>query len=552
MSIRPERSELLMPAGSLEKMKSAILYGADAVYAGTPDMSLRTKSAFSLEELMEGIEFAHEHGVRVYLTLNLYAHNKDIEKLPSFIETIRQVSPDGVIIADPAVFQYVKEHAPEIELHVSTQANITSWMGVKFWEDQGAKLAVLAREVTYEELCEIREKCPNIKLEAFVHGAMCMTYSGRCLLSNFMAERGSNQGNCAQSCRWQYKLHVKLRDGKTEEILINEDNKDLFEFLVEENMRPGELMPIEEDLYGNSYIFNSKDLCLMPKLDDYLKIGVDSLKVEGRHKNAYYAGAVARAYRQAIDDYYANPESWDGSKYMKELETIRNRGYTLAFHEGRLKNHSHDYETTASMGDWSFGGSIVNWDGDDMIFEIRSTIRSGDVIEFLPPRTLDTVRVRLYEFERADNGYMVDQVNPGQKMSIRIPASTFAQTEDLATIKERMPVGTIARTETLDPLRKTDRIKVRIQAHKMESGKLSEKVYENTKQRITERLKEEGVNENVMKKEKQVKDNVCCGRGCNGCMVFWHDEKYAKAREILSSKKMGERLDKQTAASAVA
>lgn len=552
MSIRPERSELLMPAGSLEKMKSAILYGADAVYAGTPDMSLRTKSAFSLEELMEGIEYAHAHGVRVYLTLNLYAHNKDIAKLPQFIETIRKVNPDGVIIADPAVFQYVKENAPEMELHVSTQANITSWMGVKFWEDQGAKLAVLAREVTYEELCEIREKCPNIKLEAFVHGAMCMTYSGRCLLSNFMAERGSNQGNCAQSCRWQYKLHVKLRDGKTEELIINEDNKDLFEFLVEENLRPGELMPIEEDLYGNSYIFNSKDLCLMPKLDDYLKIGVDSLKVEGRHKNAYYAGAVARAYRQAIDDYYSNPESWDGSVYMKELETIRNRGYTLAFHEGRLKNHAHDYDTTASMGEWSFGGSITDWDGDDMIFEIRSTIKSGDVIEFLPPRSLDVVRVRLYEFERADNGQIVEQVNPGQKMAIRIPASIFSQTEDLSTIKKRLPVGTIARTETLDPLRKTDRIKVRIQSHKMESGKLSEKVYENTKTRITDRLKNEGVNENVMKKEKVSKDNVCCGRGCNGCMVFWHDEKYEKARNILASKKMGERLDKKTASEALA
>ncbi|MEZ5759114.1 MAG: peptidase U32 family protein [Emcibacteraceae bacterium] len=186
-SIRPERSELLMPAGNLQKLKMAVLYGADAVYLGTPDMSLRTKSDFSLEDVVEGIEFAHKHGVRVYLTLNLFSHNKDVPKLEQYVKTVRKVKPDGVIIADPGVFQYVKEMAPDLELHISTQANICSWLSVKFWEEQGAKLCVLAREVSFAELTEIREKCPDIKLEAFVHGAMCMTYSGRCMLSNFMS-----------------------------------------------------------------------------------------------------------------------------------------------------------------------------------------------------------------------------------------------------------------------------------------------------------------------------------------------------------------------------
>lgn len=541
--VRPERSELLMPAGSLANMKAAILYGADAVYAGTPDMSLRTKSSFSLEQLMEGIEFAHEHGVRVYLTLNLYAHNKDIEKLPQFVETIRHVKPDGVIIADPAVFQYVKENAPELELHVSTQANITSWMGVKFWEDQGASLCVLAREVSYPELCEIREKCPKIKIEAFVHGAMCMTYSGRCLLSNFMAERGANQGSCAHSCRWKYKVHVKLRDGKTQELEINEDNMHMFEFLLEEGCRPGDLMTIEEDPYG-SYILNSKDLCLMPKLDDYLKIGVDSLKVEGRHKNAYYVSVVARAYRRAIDDWYADPENWDPKPYMDELQNVRNRGYTFAFHEGRLANHAHDYDDTASMGDWSFGGYIREWQDDYFVMEVRNTITSGDVLEFLPPNSMDVIRLRMYDFTNAKTLEVTDRVSAGQNMAIKIPLSLFDK-EDTATLRERLPVGTVARSETFDPRRNTERVKVRIQSQKMEAGLLSEKVYENTKKRIGDRLAEAEDNPLKAVKVAKTKEEACCGRGCNGCLVFWNDPMYEKARNLLATKKMGEKLEKK-------
>jgi putative protease len=259
-----------------------------------------------------------------------------------------------------------------IPLHVSTQANICSWLSVQFWQSQGADLAVMAREVSFPELEEIREKCPDIKLEAFVHGAMCMTYSGRCLLSNFMAERGANQGNCANSCRWNYKFHMRLKDGTVQELIVDESNHDMFEFLLEEGMRPGEFLPIQEDERG-SYILNSKDLCLMPKLDDYLRIGVDSLKVEGRGKSEYYAAVVARAYRMAIDDYYDDPESWDPSDYMAELETVGNRGYTLAFHKGRLTNLAHGYEHTAAISTWEYAGVVSEVTDDAFLLRSRTS-----------------------------------------------------------------------------------------------------------------------------------------------------------------------------------
>lgn len=545
--MRPQRSELLMPAGDLARMKVAILYGADAVYCGTPDLSLRTKSGFSVEDLIEGITFAHQHGKRVYLTLNLYSHNKDIEKLPAFMETIRKVKPDGVIIADPGIFQYVKEHCPELELHISTQANICSWLTVKYWQDQGASLAVMAREVNYDELKVIREQCPDIKLETFVHGAMCMSYSGRCLLSNFMSERGANQGNCAHSCRWHYKVHMQLKDGRTEELKITDENKDMFQFFLEEELRPGELIPLRETVDG-TYFMNSKDLCLMPVLDDYLKIGIDSLKIEGRHKNAFYAACVARAYRKAIDDWYQDPDSWDANKYMRELNAIRNRGYTLAFHNGRLTNHAHDYDTTASMGDWSFGGFIRSWEDGDMIFELRNNLRTGDVLEFLPPTTtgydLEPIRLRLYDFCDAVSGDVTLKISAGQKKAIRIPAKAFDQ-EDFKTLKERLPEGTVARAETygLSDIRE-DHIQVRIKSHQMESGRLSETAYDKFKNSKAEARGDQILRHSTNKPAKDLSES-CCGLGCNGCLKFWNDDKYAKARELLAQKKAGTRLDKK-------
>lgn len=436
------KSELLLPAGSLVKLKTAILYGADAVYAGTPDMCLRAQSKFSLEELEEGIDFVHRYGKKIYLTLNLFMHNRDVAKLPQFVATLRQLQPDGVLIADPGVFMYVREHAPELSLFVSTQANICSAQAVKFWQTQGAELCVLGREVTFAEMKEIREQCPDIKLECFMHGAMCMSYSGRCLISNYLADRSANQGKCAHCCRWHYKLHLRLKDGSVKAIEINQDNKKAFDFLLEEDFRPNEYYEIVEDEHGG-YILNSKDMCLLPRLPDLLGIGMDSLKVEGRNKTEYYAAVVARAYRQAIDDWYKSPRDWNFEKYMPDLNTLQNRGYCLGFHDGQLTNISQNYEYTRTLGDWLFAGSIVEWQGDDAIFEVRNYINGGEFIEFLLPGTLDNLRLTLTEFKDAETGEITPRVSAGQGKKIRINAAAFGK--PAAEIKKLLPQYVIAR-----------------------------------------------------------------------------------------------------------
>lgn len=437
-----EKAELLLPAGSLTKLKTAILYGADAVYAGTPDMCLRAQSKFSLEELKEGIDFVHSHNKKIYLTLNLFMHNQDIAKLPTFVETLRQLKPDGVLIADPGVFAYVKEHAPELNLFVSTQANICSWASVKFWQSLGAKLCVLGREVTFAEAKEIREKCPDILLETFMHGAMCMSYSGRCLISNYLADRSANQGKCAHCCRWHYKLHLRLKDGSTKELIIDEHNKDSFEFLLEEEFRPGEYFEIVEDEHGG-YMLNSKDMCLLPKLPDLLSVGIDSLKVEGRNKTEYYAGIVARTYRQAINDWYSSPQTWNYTKYMPELYTLQNRGYCLGFHDGKLTNISQNYEYTRTLGDWLFAGSITEWQGDDAIFEIRNFIDSNEEFELLIPNSLENIKLKLTEFEDAQSGEVSTKVSAGQGKAIRLRPNVWDR--PIEEIKKLLPQYTIAR-----------------------------------------------------------------------------------------------------------
>lgn len=452
------RSELLMPAGSLNKLKTAFLYGADAVYAGLPDLSLRVQSKFTIEELVEGVKFAHDRGKRIYLTLNLFSHNRDIEKLPKFLETIRQVNPDGVIAGDPGVFSYLRKNAPELPLHVSTQANVCSWLTVDYWKEQGAKMCVLGREVTFKELCEIRDKCEDIKLEIFVHGAMCMSYSGRCLISNFLAGRSANQGKCAHSCRWHYHLRVKLKDGLEKVIEINDSNKDLFDMFVEEEMRPGEYLPVEEDDRGG-YIFNSKDMCLMPKLNEILKIGVDSLKIEGRNKSEYYAATTARAYRQAMDAWKNDADNWKPDEYMKELYPLQNRGFTLGFYEGELKNISHNYDATRTVGNWVFAGIVREWQGDDLIMEARNSIDQGDFIEFLVPDSLDIIKVKLDELEDDYTAAKKVRVSAGQGAAIRIPASVLQSgvvansdgetpvNYSVDELKQKLPPFVVARKE---------------------------------------------------------------------------------------------------------
>lgn len=537
------RSELLAPAGSLNKLKTAISYGADAVYIGTPDLSLRTKSQITLENLTEGIKYAHKYGKKVYLTLNLFSHNRDIEKLPKFLKTINEVKPDGIIVADPGIFQYLKERTSDIELHISTQANICSWLSVKYWQDQGADLCVMARETSFEEIKEVKEKCPNIKIETFIHGAMCMTYSGRCLLSNFMSERGANQGNCAHSCRWHYKLHLKLRDGSIKELEINEENQNLFEFLLEEEYRPGEFMPLEEDLRG-SYILNAKDLCLMPKLDEYLASGIDSLKIEGRNKSEYYLAITTRAYRKAMDDWAQDPENWQADKYLAELDTLSNRGYSLAFHEGRLTNYGHNYESAKSATKWEFAGIINEIADDHFILEVKNRLVAGDVLEFVPPAKYDPILLRLYNFNlvaRDENGEdkLVEVVNPGFKPKIKIFYKIFEQ-EDQAKIRMILQENTVVRKEKPLTQEEFERLKLDLEARKLEGNKGSEKKFKKLQEQLIH-TKTENL-ENIVLKTPRVGTEGCCGKGCNGCLMFWHDEKYSKARALLKQKKMGQML----------
>ncbi len=537
---KARKSELLMPAGSLERLKVAVLYGADAVYLGTPDMSLRTKSKFSLEDVKEGVKFAHSHGVRVYLTLNLFTHNKDVPKINAYIETLRDIKPDGIIIADPGVFTYVQERAPEFNLHISTQANVCSWITVDFWKKQGAELVVLAREVTFNELEEIRERCPDIKLETFIHGAMCMTYSGRCLLSNFMAERGANQGNCANSCRWQYKVQLRLNDGSLKELMLTEENMELFEFVLEEGHRPGDLMPIEEDSRG-SYILNSKDMCMMPKLDDYLRIGIDSLKIEGRNKSPYYVAVVAGAYRQAIDDYYKDPEGWNPRAYMRELETVGNRGYTLAFHDGRLKNYSHNYENTKTMASWEYAGIIREVNDNGFVVEVKNRMMEGEVLEFLSPVTKNNILLRMYEFDVTGFNELQTEVHAAPKKFLRIPFSAFDH-ENIEDLKENFPPFSIIRKETSLTEEEWQRLKLDKVTQKIELGQAPENVYPARVEKLRETISEE----TMERRSKTSRFGVegCCGKGCNGCLIFWNDPQYEKARALLAKKKHGEMLDK--------
>ena len=390
---------LLLPAGSLSRLKTAFLYGADAVYAGTPEMSLRAKSKFPLEDMEEGISYARGLGKKVYLTLNLFSHNRDVERLENFFKTIKHLNPDGIIISDPGIFQYIQKEIPEMSLHISTQANVCSWLTVDFWKNMGADLCVLGREVSFDEAVEIRKKCGGIKLEIFIHGAMCVSYSGRCLMSAFMASRSANQGACAHSCRWKYK-------GK---------------LVMEEELRPGEYLEMEEDEHG-SYILNSKDLCLMPKLDKILSAGFDSLKIEGRNKSEYYVAQTARVYRKAIDDYFENPESWNSEIYMEELETLQNRGYTMGFFDGIPGEEAQDYKDTTSRSKWRNAGVVKDNKNGFLTIEIKNKLEKGDKIEFLSPYRFKPVEIVLNDIYDCETGSLTCIIAPGKTgQSFRIP-----------------------------------------------------------------------------------------------------------------------------------
>ncbi len=387
--------ELLAPAGTLDAFKTAILYGADAIYAGLPGFSMRARAKIDVEGVKQGIELAHAAGKKVYLAFNLFAHDFEYDNLHRVADVINYLQPDALIVSDPGIMMWVRENFSEMPIHISTQANICSAKTVKFWQNAGAKLCVLAREVSHAEFKNIRTACPDIGLEIFVHGAMCMSYSGRCLLSNFITGRPANRGACAQLCRWKYD--VILRESET-----------------------GIEMPITEDERG-AYIMNSKDLCLMPRLADVVSANPDSLKIEGRNRSEYYVGSVVHAYRCALDAYAADPEKFDPSPFMEDLNRLESRGYTTAFFDGPLGPSAHNYESTRSTSDWHAAGVITVVDESNITFELRNETRIGDEITFILPGTMDSVTVRLSELRNAKNGEVVEKMAAGMGNSILMP-----------------------------------------------------------------------------------------------------------------------------------
>lgn len=393
--------ELLAPAGTLDAFKTAILYGADAIYAGLPGFSMRARAKITVDEVKQGIELAHAAGKKVYLAFNLFAHDHEYENMPRVSEIINYLAPDALIVSDAGIMMYVRENHPNIPIHISTQANICSAKTVKFWQNAGAKLCVLAREVSHNEFRHIRTECPDIGLEIFVHGAMCMSYSGRCLLSNFVTGRPANRGACAQLCRWKYDVILRERESGLE-------------------------MPIDEDERG-AYIMNSRDLCLMPRLGEVLSAGPDSLKIEGRNRSEYYVGSVVHAYRCALDAYAENPDTFNPDEFMTELNRLETRGYTTAFFDGPVTSDAHNYETTRSTSDFHAAGVITAVDGDNITFELRNETRTGDEITFILPNTMDKVSVKLEKLVNAKNGEVVEKMAAGMGNSILIPRTLLGE-----------------------------------------------------------------------------------------------------------------------------
>lgn len=360
-----KKIELLAPAGDLEKLKTAVDYGADAVYFGGELFSLRAGAGnLSIEEMEEGIAYAHEKDVKCYLTINIFAHNEDILPLEDYLIKIKALDIDAFIVSDPGIILMIRETIPGAEIHLSTQANMTNYKTAQFWQRQGVKRIVLARELTFKEIEELREKLPEeMDFEAFVQGAMCISYSGRCLLSNFMIERDANRGQCAHPCRWKYSL-------------------------VEEQ-RPGEYYPIEEDERG-TYILNSRDLCMIEHIPELVQAGIASAKIEGRMKSSFYVATIISAYRKAIDAYYEDPEQYVfQDKWMEELKTVSHREFTTGFYFNQPTNKDQNYLTSAYTREYSFIGVVKSYNAETKmaVVEQRNKMTVGDEIEVFGPYT---------------------------------------------------------------------------------------------------------------------------------------------------------------------
>lgn len=358
-----EKPELLAPAGNLEKLKIAIEYGADAVYIGGEEFSLRVAADnFTNDEIKQGVDFAKARGKKVYLTANIIPHNKDIDEYGGFLRDVKDLGLDAVILSDLGMFDVTKELAPELEIHISTQANNVNYRSAQKWYEMGAKRVILAREMSLDEISEIRRRTDkNLELEAFVHGAMCISYSGRCLLSNYMAGRDGNGGACAHPCRWKY-------------------------YLMEEK-RPGEYMPVFENERG-TFIYNSKDLCMINHIDKLVESGLTSFKIEGRVKSEFYVATVVAAYRRAIDSYFENPDTWEPNpEWLSELKKVSHRDYTTGFYFGRPGGTEQHYASSSYIREYDMVGVAEGYDEKTNMAKIvqKNRFFKGDEVEFLCP-----------------------------------------------------------------------------------------------------------------------------------------------------------------------
>ncbi len=395
--------ELLIPASSLEVLKIAVIYGADAVYIGGEVFGLRAKAKnFSMEDMAEGIQFAHEHGVKVYVTANILAHNGDLEGVREYFTQLKEIKPDALIISDPGIYTIAKEICPEIERHISTQANNTNYGTYQFWWNQGAKRVVTARELSLKEIAEIRKNIPDeMEIETFVHGAMCISYSGRCLLSNYFTGRDANQGACTHPCRWKYA--------------------------VVEEKRPGEYLPVYENERG-TYIFNSKDLCMIEHIPELIEAGIDSFKIEGRMKTALYVATVARTYRKAIDDYLTSPEKYKENMdwYLEQISNCTYRQFTTGFFFGKPSEESQIYDNNTYIKEYTYLGIVGERNKEGLYrIEQRNKFSVGEQIEVMKPdgRNIPVTVKRIVdedgnEMESAPHPKQVLYIDLGQELEM--------------------------------------------------------------------------------------------------------------------------------------
>lgn len=395
-----KKPELLAPAGSFEKAKTAFLYGADAVYAGTSSLSLRTRAEMQDNDLEKTINYAHSIGKKVYTAINIYAWDENYEEIVNQARMLEKLKVDAVIIADGGIIEIIKKEAPSIEIHISTQANIVSAHTANFWYKNGAKRVILGRELNKKQIKEIIDETPkDLETEIFVHGAICFGYSGRCFLSDFLAGRSANLGDCAQSCRWAYNVYV------------------------EEHNKPGNLMPVEYDDKG-TYIFSSKDLCLIKEIPEIIEMSVDSLKIEGRLKTEYYLASVVNAYRNAIDDYIKNPKDYDYTKYLKELEKTKTRGLTTFYFNDRNNKDFQEYEGKQYNPNYEFGGKIIDCSNSKIVVEIKNKLVVGDYLEVIIPNQIKPYEFKIEQLWDTETDEEIQFVNPGkagQSVKMKIP-----------------------------------------------------------------------------------------------------------------------------------